>query len=132
MTWPMRIYKVSFLPVIGRDDKQQPTKVGRYMTYVTAPNVFGVAGVLRAFLPELYGEGHDIEEEVDVDRANKAWSVSVGPEGRTVSLLVVAPGEEAAEKALLQATSSLPILARYVAMKLWSGRTIDLTKEGIW
>lgn len=128
----MKIFKVSFLPVLVRKDNGEPTIGGRWMTYVTAPNPFRVEDVLRHFLPELYAEGFSVEDVIEVEPGNRAWSVSVGPQGRSYSLLISAPSEEYAEKSLAAAVENMPILKRYVDIRLFTSRPIDLDREGVW
>ncbi len=125
------VYKVSFLPILAKNDKQETVRVGRWIVYAVAENPNRIGEVLRHFLPDLYDEGYEIEDSIVVAPGNNAWSVSVGPEGRSYSMIVEAPDEEHAERALIEATKAMPYAQKYVLMKVWTARLVTLDKEGV-
>lgn len=127
----MRLFKVSFAPILGMDDKGEPTKVGRYMAYVTAREANGIQAVLDSAIPQYSAGGFEIVEEID-HQDNRVWSVNVGPESRSQSVIVVAPNEEAAGIALAHAVQETPNLRAHVAVGLFRTTEIDLSKEGVW
>lgn len=127
-----RLFKVSFAPIIGTDDKNQEVKVGRYICYVTARDVSEIDGVLKAKIPEFCAGGFDFEEEIPVPPSSGAWSVSIGPVGRSYSVVVVAPDEAAARLALAESVKDLPYMKRYVDVDLFRAVAIDLDQENVW
>jgi hypothetical protein len=134
MTHLMQLFKVSFLPILGRekDAKGNPEKVGRWMVMVTAPNMLAVDRVVEHFLPELHAEGCEIDDTVDVPSDHLAWSVSVGLPGRSRAFVVTAPSPDMAHDALLQAVEFDDRLTDYVAGKAYVARRIDMSREGVW
>jgi hypothetical protein len=126
-----KIFKVSFAPLLGLGDDGQPTKVGRWICFVTAKDPNDISDVLKAKLPEYEAGGFDVLEVVDPG-VNRAWSVSVGPEGRSYSLLVVAPDEALARASLEASVKNMPVLEDNVRIGLFRTRPIDLSKEGVW
>lgn len=128
----MKLFKVSFAPIIGTNDKNEQVKVGRYVCYVTAKSAAEIDGVLRAKLPELYALGFDLEEDIEVGAGNYAWSVSIGPVGRSYSVVVCAPSEAEARTALSAAVADLPYMKRYVDAELFRATLIDLDQENVW
>lgn len=127
----IKIYKVSFAPLLGMDDRGQPTKVGRWIVFVTAKDPNDINEVLLAKLPEYAAGGFEVLDVVDPGQ-NRAWSVSVGPEGRSYSMLVVAPDEALARVSLEAAVKNMPVLEDNVRIGLFRTRPIDLSKEGVW
>ena len=128
----MKLFKVSFAPIIGTNDANEQVKVGRYIGYVTAANAPRIDAVLREKRPELAIAGYDLEEEVPVERGHYAWSVSVGPVGRSYSMVVCAPSESMARSALETAVADLPYMKRYVEADLFRATCIDLDQENVW
>lgn len=127
-----RLFKVSFAPIIGTNDRNEEVKVGRYICYVTAKHPTEIDGVLRATLPEFCGGGFDLEEEIDVPADCGAWSVSIGPVGRSYSIVVVAPDESMARVAMEKAVEDLPYMKKYVDAELFRAVSIDLDTENVW
>jgi hypothetical protein len=128
----VKLYKVSFLPILARGDNESVVTVGRYMVYVTAEDVFRIGDVLRHFLPELFEEGFTVEETIPVDYDHRAYSVSVGPKGRSYSMVITGISPEEAMKALRTTCVGTPVLNRYVEEGFFETRLIDMTKEGVW
>lgn len=127
----MKVFKVAFLPVLGKNEKQETVRVGRYMVYVSAPNASRIGAVLKHFLPELYDEGFDVVEDYEVPPGHRAWSVSIGPDNRTRSFFVSAVDEDAAVIATQKSVETLPDQANYLKMGLAKAREITLDKEGV-
>lgn len=128
----MKLFKISFAPVMGNDDHGNPVVVGRYMTYVTAPSAAKISEVISVKLKEFDGLGFEVEEQIPVPDGHSAWSINIGPIGRAYSMVITAPSEPACRLALEKACEGMPYVRKYVEMELFRSTKIDLSVEGVW
>lgn len=127
-----RLWRVTFLPIMGRTPSGGTTEIGRWMCYVTAPDMLGIADVIRAFLPELHDDGYEVQEEIAVSPGHVAWSVSVGMPGKSRSFVVTAADEHLAMRGLETLLAGDDELICYVQNGAFVTRFIDMDKEGVW
>jgi len=145
-----RLWRVTFFPIIGKDEEGKETKVGRWMCYVTAKNMMSVYDVIERCLPEIAKEGTvEPQEEIVVPPGNCVWSVSIGMPGTQISRVVTADSIDGAYPALVatieaedemkesaaMAEGKKPAdsgLMRFVEEGVYLSRRIDMDKEGVW
>lgn len=127
----MKIFKVSFSPIMGMDDHGNPTRVGRWSCFVVAEDANSIGSVLESKLPEYASGGFDLVDTFDAG-SKRAWSVNVGPEGRAYSVLVIAEDESDAMEVLGAEVVGMRRLEEYVKAGLFRTAEIDLSVEGVW
>lgn len=130
----MRIFKVRISPLFGQKDNGEPTVVGSWMCLVVAGGAKDVGRVLRSHLPGLFdsGDGFDIDFERRVEVGHKAYSVSIGPDGRATSHLIIVVDGNDLKTSIIGYLSDMPNVMKYADMDLYEAKEIDMTKEGVW
>lgn len=127
-----RLWRVTFLPIMGRTPSGGTTEVGRWMCYVTSETMLGIADVVRAYLPELHDDGYEVQEEIPVPTGHTAWSVSVGMPGKARAFVVTAPDADAAMSGLELLLIGDEELTRFIKNGAFITRRIDMNREGVW
>lgn len=128
----MMLFRVEFMPLMGKDSKGDDVQTAVVMCFVTAEHALRIEGVLRYCLPEL-ADDFDVTDVIPVPSDKHAWVATVGPGDKAQCVIVVATDQEEAEKGLVElAAKGDGMLSRYIKMGLWRARLIHMDKESVW